>query len=239
MVQFRKRKSDGQSFPVGSTRKIRASNPSNDVGGITIGSGTKVPNGLPTEIALPTEGWKDRDFQQTNVGLARGEPNSDFDKKGFNDEVIDTVTTEEINMWNNLTHKERGDVLNEALNVSKEDVSFYEITVGIRGFGKDERRKVIDAIKEISPDQHEWDLLDSLEEDIQIHGLEEFFTGDILERIPVVDREFLEDAGEKDFAQTETIKRIKQMKFKLLGKTANESNPLREDVFRIKIEGFD
>jgi len=43
MVQFRKRKSDGQSFPVGNNKKIRASNPSNDVGGITIGGGTKIP----------------------------------------------------------------------------------------------------------------------------------------------------------------------------------------------------
>ncbi len=43
MVQFRKRKSDGQSFPVGNNKKIRASNPSNDVGGIKLGSGTKVP----------------------------------------------------------------------------------------------------------------------------------------------------------------------------------------------------
>jgi len=44
MVQFRKRKSDGQSFPVGNNKKIRASNPSNDVGGFKLGKGTKVPN---------------------------------------------------------------------------------------------------------------------------------------------------------------------------------------------------
>jgi len=44
MVQFRKRKSDGQSFPVGNNKKISASNPSNEVGGIKIGNGTKVPN---------------------------------------------------------------------------------------------------------------------------------------------------------------------------------------------------
>ena len=43
MVQFRKRKSDGQSFPIGSTKKIRASNPSNDVGGLKLGKGIKLP----------------------------------------------------------------------------------------------------------------------------------------------------------------------------------------------------
>ncbi len=44
MVQFRKRKSDGQSFPVGNNKGISASNPSNEVGGIKIGNGTRVPN---------------------------------------------------------------------------------------------------------------------------------------------------------------------------------------------------
>jgi len=44
MVQFRKRKSDGQSFPIGTTKKIRASNPSNDVGGLRLGKGTKIPD---------------------------------------------------------------------------------------------------------------------------------------------------------------------------------------------------
>jgi len=42
MVQFRKRKSDGQSFPVTNTLKLRANNPSNDVGGLKIG-GTRIP----------------------------------------------------------------------------------------------------------------------------------------------------------------------------------------------------
>ncbi len=46
MVQFRKRKSDGQSFPLGNNTKISASNPSNEVGGIKIGNGTKVPNDI-------------------------------------------------------------------------------------------------------------------------------------------------------------------------------------------------
>ncbi len=54
MVQFRKRKSDGQSFPVNNTLKLRASNPSNDVGGLKIGSGTRLPNKeLQTEIPSP------------------------------------------------------------------------------------------------------------------------------------------------------------------------------------------
>jgi len=46
MVQFRKRKSDGQSFPVGNNKKIRANNPSNDVGGLILRKGTKVPQGI-------------------------------------------------------------------------------------------------------------------------------------------------------------------------------------------------
>jgi len=52
MVQFRKRKSDGQSFPVGNNKKIRASNPSNDVGGFRLGKGTKVPNGSVEQLLL-------------------------------------------------------------------------------------------------------------------------------------------------------------------------------------------
>jgi len=43
MVEFRKRKSDGQSFPIGNTTKIRANNPSNETGGIKIGKGIRIP----------------------------------------------------------------------------------------------------------------------------------------------------------------------------------------------------
>lgn len=41
-MSFRKRKSDGQAFPVGKGG-IKANNPSNDVGGIKIGNGIKIP----------------------------------------------------------------------------------------------------------------------------------------------------------------------------------------------------
>ncbi len=227
---------NGKKVFIDDNRRTKSNGRNDESNGMIIGSGTRVPNSIPSDIADPSESWKETDFQQTEIGLARGEPNSDFDRKGFEGEVIDTVTTEEINKWNNLTFKERGDVLGEALGVSRKDVSFYEITIGIRGFSKDERKKVIDAVNEISPEQHEWDLLDSLEEEIQIHGLQDFFTDDFLKRLPEDDQDFLEGAED---SQTETVKRIKQMKFKLLGKTRNESNPLREDVFRIKIEGFD
>ncbi len=227
---------NGKKVFIDDNRRTKSNGRNDESNGMKIGNGTRVPNSIPSDIADPSESWKETDFQQTEIGLARGEPNSDFDRKGFEGEVIDTVTTEEINKWNNLTFKERGDVLGEALGVSKKDVSFYEITVGIRGFSKDEREKVIDAVNEISPEQHEWDLLDSLEEEIQIHGLQDFFTDDFLKRLPEDDQDFLEGAGDSG---TETIKRIKQMKHKLLGKTRNESNPLREDVFRIKIEGFE
>lgn len=231
---------NGKKVFIDDNRRRASSNGRNDESnGMIIGSGTRVPNSIASDIADPSESWKEKDFQQTEIGLARGEPNSDFDRKNFEGEVTDTVTTEEINKWNNLTFKERGDVLNEALGVSREDVSFYEITIGIRGFSKNEREKVIDAVNEISPEQHEWDLLDSLEEEIQIHGLSDFFTDDFLKRLPEEDQDFIEGAEDSNTPQTETIKRIKQMKFKLLGKTRNESNPLREDVFRIKIEGFD
>jgi len=238
MVEFRKRKSDGQSFPLGTTRKIRANNPSNEVGGLKIGSGTMVPdNGeLPNDVAMPSQTWKEFDFQQTEVGLGASEPHEDFKRKDHStDEVFDIVKESEINTWNNLTHKERGDVLNDALNVKKEDVSFYEITVGIRGFSKREREKVIQSANNISPEQHEWDLLDSAEEELQIHGEQPPFYKDDIDRLPSADQDYVNDG--KDFVAK--IRRIKMMKFRLLGKTKNESNPLREDVFRIKIEGFD
>jgi len=57
MVQFRKRKSDGQSFPIGSTRKLRANNPSNDVGGIKIGSGIKKGSSLTNNDKQILHDW--------------------------------------------------------------------------------------------------------------------------------------------------------------------------------------
>ncbi len=57
MVQFRKRKSDGQSFPIGNTGKLRANNPSNDVGGIKIGSGIKKGSSLTNNDKQILRDW--------------------------------------------------------------------------------------------------------------------------------------------------------------------------------------
>lgn len=233
-----KTRNDGRVFNTDNNGSQRSSSSIGKSSGVKINSGVK-SEGLPNGVAMPDKSWKEKDFQQTKTGLGKSENLGDFKKKGFKDEIIDVVPQTDINIWANLTFKERGDVLKEALGVDKKDVSFYEITVGIRGLSKNERVKVIESAKNISPEQHEWDLLDSIEEDLQIHGDIPFHFQDDVDRLPKEDQKFINDAKGSFDPATEKIRRVKQMKFKLLGKTRNESNPLRDDVFRVKIEGFD
>jgi len=114
MVQFRKRKSDGQSFPVGNTRKIRANNPSNDVGGLILRKGTKVPQGIdPLEsftlrerAQLLSEGRVSRDFTFNELDTIRIEIDNQLsiryfelnpDKDFFSPEVAFQYETDQGN----------------------------------------------------------------------------------------------------------------------------------------------
>jgi len=64
MAQFRKRKSDGQAFPVKNKRATISSDPDDRPQGMRIGKGFKVPNSeeAPTEFAVD------------DLGTVRGEP---------------------------------------------------------------------------------------------------------------------------------------------------------------------
>lgn len=175
MVQFRKRKSDGQSFPVGTNKGISASNPSNEVGGIKIGNGTRVPNssidvttffGDEKKVTQQDIDREFNDFTQFNSPFGSGEITEAvgiFFKLGMRGkdlaDVIRDVSAEGVQMkdidvlgetyqfvFNNAKNK-----INSVLGFDIEDegfsVSFNDVASGFdqEGEGQDKLRERLES----------------------------------------------------------------------------------------------
>ncbi len=154
MVQFRKRKSDGQSFPVGTAKKIRANNPSNDVGGVTT-KGIRVPPMQSTR----TEPLANFIISKTNWNIGF-DSNGNIEDVGVSSDFFGwNAGKEEVGTFLGRIKKSK---ITEQFVTETEDkpiifTKFKEQWKKNLGTGKVEVDKNDDGIFALSGDNNEWD----------------------------------------------------------------------------------